>query len=121
MKQCKDCTYDGYCAQCWLKYECGFRSMYESAEECTQYKRTWWKFWAPKVLLITLALLLGGCSQHILTLPDGSTYKANRFLDSTKIGSVSYDDGSFTLDGYESDLTRALGIIDRLIAREEKP
>ncbi len=71
------------------------------------------------VLLITLALLLGGCSQHILTLPDGSTYKANRFLDSTKIGSVSYDDGSFTLDGYESDLTRALGIIDRLIAREE--
>ena len=71
------------------------------------------------IFLITLALLLGGCSQHILTLPDGSTYKANRFLDSTKIGSVSYDDGSFTLDGYESDLTRALGIIDRLIAREE--
>ncbi len=70
------------------------------------------------LFIITLALLLGGCSQHILTLLDGRTYKAKRFLDSTKIGSVSYDDGSFTLDGYESDLTKALGIIDRLIARE---
>ncbi len=75
--------------------------------------------WLATILFITLALLLSGCSQHILTLPDGSTYKANRFLDSTKIGSVSYDDGSFTLDGYESDLTKALGIIDRLIARKE--
>lgn len=73
-----------------------------------------------KLLLITLALLLGGCSQHIVTLPDNSTYKANRFLDWTKIGSVSYDDGSFTLDGYESDLTRALGMIDRLLAEKEE-
>ena len=70
------------------------------------------------VVILTLALLLGGCSQHIVTLKDGTTYKANRFLDWTKIGSASYDDGSFTLDGYESDLTRALSIIDRLIARE---
>ena len=77
-------------------------------------------FWILTVLTVVfLALLLSSCSQHILTLPDGSTYKANRFLDSTKIGSVSYDDGSFTLDGYESDLTKALGIIDRLIAREK--
>ena len=72
-----------------------------------------------KVLMVLiLALLLGGCSQTKLTLPDGSSLVRTRFLDWEKIGSVSYDDGSFTLDGYESDLTKALGIIDRLIARE---
>ena len=73
------------------------------------------------LLVLTLALLLSGCSQHIVELPDGSTYQANRFLDWTKIGSVSYDDGSFTLEGYESDTARLIGIIDRLIAREEQP
>ena len=70
------------------------------------------------LLLLTLALLLGGCSQTKVTLPDGSSLVRTRCLSWEKIGSVSYDDGSFTLDGYESDLTKALGIIDRLIARE---
>ena len=72
-----------------------------------------------QILLITLALLLPGCSQTKVTLPDGSSLVRTRCLSWEKIGSVSYDDGSFTLDGYESDLTRALGIIDRLIAREK--
>ncbi len=112
MKRCKDCKWDKISMEertargmyaCYLCMNCGSKKYY----------------WTAKLILITLALLLGGCSQHIVTLPDGSTYRANRFLDSTKIGSVSYDDGSFTLDGYESDLTKALGIIDRLIAREE--
>ena len=72
------------------------------------------------LLLITLALLLGGCSQHIVTLPDESTYKANRFLDWTKIGSFSYDDGSFVLEGYESDLTRLIGIMEKLVIEKEE-
>lgn len=72
------------------------------------------------LLIITLALILGGCSQHVVTLLDGSTYKSTRILDWTKIGSVSYDDGSFTIDGYESDTSRLIGVIQRLIAREEQ-
>jgi len=70
-----------------------------------------------KLLLIILCLLfVGGCSQTIVTMPDGSTLKRNRFLDWEQIGSVSYDDGSFTLDGYESDTSRLIAIIERLIA-----
>lgn len=58
--------------------------------DCEYYERKWWRFWAQKVLLITLALLIGGCvhvrhgefeywrfgnqqiGEALLTLPDGS-------------------------------------------------
>ena len=43
-----------------------------------------------------------------------------RILDSEKIGSASYDEGSFTLDGYESDTSRLIGIIDRLLVKYEE-
>ena len=73
-----------------------------------------------RVLLITLALLLGGCSRVIVTLPDGTEVDSARFLDSTEIGHVSYDDGSFVMEGYKSDMSIALHIIDKLIAEREK-
>ncbi len=73
-----------------------------------------------KVLLITLALLLCGCSRVIVTLPDGTEVRSTRFLDSTEIGHVSYDDGSFVMEGYKSDMSVALHIIDKLIAEREK-
>ncbi len=115
MKQCKDCKWiDKTFSFLWL---CKLR-VSNKGNNCESYSRKRWKLWAPKLILI-FALLLCGCSQTKLTLPDGSSLVRTRFLDWEKIGSVSYDDGSFTLDGYESDLTRALGIIDRLIARKE--
>ncbi len=58
--------------------------------------------------LIVLGVMLGGCSQTIATYKDGvATVKRNRFLMTEDIGSFSYDatDGSFTLDGYKSDMT----------------
>lgn len=123
-KRCKDCKW--WFNFLWIIQGCNHENNWVPGFTCYETKvcyvrkwSLWWAWWIPKMLLITLALVLGGCSQHVVTLPDGTTYKANRFLDSTKIGSVSYDEGSFTLDGYESDLTKALGIIDRLIAREE--
>ena len=120
MKRCEDCKWFIPKPNRYWKSACWMRGWtFTPNEKCVHYERKWWHFWAPK-LIITLALLLCGCSQHIVTLKDGTTYKANRFLDWTKIGSASYDDGSFTLDGYESDLTRALGIIDRLLAEKEE-
>ena len=74
-----------------------------------------------KRILITvlLAVFVGGCSQTILTMPDGSTLKRNRFLSWEKIGPVSYDEGSFTLDGYESDNARWIAFTKWLLAKEE--
>ncbi len=72
------------------------------------------------VLIITLALLLGGCSRVIVRLPDGTEVHSARFLDSTEIGHVSYDDGSFVMEDYKSDMSIALHIIDKLIAEREK-
>ncbi len=71
------------------------------------------------IFLITLALLLGGCSVYDIEFSDGSKFRSRHFLDATKIGSVSYDEGSFVLEGYLSETDRLIGIIQRLIAREE--
>ena len=53
-------------------------------------------------------------------MPDGTEVDSARFLDSTEIGHVSYDDGSFVMEGYKSDMSIALRIIDKLIAEREK-
>ncbi len=71
-------------------------------------------------IVILIALLLGGCSRVIVTLPDGTEVHSTRFLDSTEIGHVSYDGGSFVMEGYKSDMSIALHIIDKLIAEREK-
>ena len=72
-----------------------------------------------KQITIILCLILCGCSAYDITFPDGSHFHSNHFLDSTKIGSVSYDDGSFVLEGYLSETDRALMIIQRLIAERK--
>ncbi len=68
-----------------------------------------------KTLLLILALLLGGCCQTTATIDkDGKMLiRRTRFLITEDIGSVSYDarDGSFTIDGYKSDMTRALDLV----------
>jgi len=68
--------------------------------------------------LMTLCLLLAvaGCSTREAIMPDGTRYKSTHFLDSTKIGSMSYDEGSFVLEDYLSETDRALMIIQRLLA-----
>ncbi len=116
MKRCKDCK---WASHRW-SIDCAIRDFWGKEHECVYYARKWWKPWAPKVLLITLALLLGGCSRVIVRLPDGTEVHSARFLDSTEIGHVSYDDGSFVMEGYKSDMSIALHIIDKLIAEREK-
>ena len=77
--------------------------------------------WIPKLIL--LALLLSGCSQTTATYEDGvATVTRTRILMTEDIDSFSYDatDGSFTLDGYKSDMTKALSIIDRLLVKYEE-
>ncbi len=133
MKQCKDCKW-------WRRYiwawfytyppkwffaECALW-LHDRKPICLTpqkelYERKWWKLWAPKLILI-LALLLCGCSQTIATYKDGvATVKRTRILMTEDIGSFSYDatDGSFTLDGYKSDMTKALMLIDKLAAKDE--
>ncbi len=68
-----------------------------------------------KTLLLIILLTLTGCCQTIGRVsPDGEmTITRTRFLITEDIGSVSYDarDGSFTIDGYKSDMTRALELV----------
>ncbi len=81
--------YDSAIQPCIRFEDCSTKN---KGNDCQDYevKRKWWKPWAPKILLITLALILCGCvhvkqgdfeywrfgSQQIgsalLTLPDGS-------------------------------------------------
>ena len=66
--------------------------------------RKWWKFRAPKVLLITLALLLGGCV-HV-KMPDGTEYWR---VGEQQIGEVLFtlpDGTEFLMDGQKSELPK---------------
>ncbi len=76
------------------------------------------------LLLITLALLLTGCCKTTASInKDGVlTISRTRFLVTEDIGSVSYDatDGSFTIDGYKSDMTRALELVKYFAALAEE-
>lgn len=130
MKRCRFCKWafkyrNWWCENAkvaWSQVNTPWQRMHVNpAESCKEYARKRWLFfawWVPK-LILTIALLVGGCSRTVLELPDGSKMTRTRFLDREKIGSVSYDAGSFTLDGYESDTSRLIGVIDRLIARKE--
>lgn len=76
-----------------------------------------------KYLLILLALLLSGCSSTEATYKDGvAMVKRVRFLMKEDIDSFSYDasDGSFTFDGYKSDMTRLIDLVDRLTKKDEE-
>ena len=69
-----------------------------------------------KTTLILLCLILCGCSRHDIIMSDGPQYHSVHFLARTKIGSISYDEGSFVLEGYLSETDRMLMIIQRLLA-----
>ena len=74
-------------------------------------------------LTLLCLLIVGGCSHTEATYKNGvATVKRTRFLMTEDIDSFSYDatDGSFTLDGYKSDMTRALDLIDKLTQRADK-
>ena len=75
-----------------------------------------------KLLTLLLLIVLGGCSNTEATYSkDGTvTVKRTRFLMTEDIDSFSYDarDGSFTLDGYKSDMTRMIDLVDRLTKGE---
>lgn len=74
--------------------------------------------------LIALVLILSGCSNTEATYnKDGTvTVRRTRILMTEDIDSFSYDarDGSFTLDGYKSDMTRLIDVIDRLTKKDER-
>ncbi len=123
MKQCKDCVRQLICHFFYELLDNETATDYPDGTNCVRYSRVWWKRWVPKVLLITLALLLDGCSHTEATYKDGvATVKRTRVLMTEDIGSFSYDatDGSFTLDGYKSDLTKALDLIKLLADKDER-
>ena len=78
------------------------------------------------VLFLLAALMvcwLGGCSRTTATYKDGvATVTRTRILMTEDIDSFSYDasDGSFTFEGYKSDMTKALILIDKLTAKDEE-
>lgn len=75
-----------------------------------------------KVSVIILCLLLCGCSNTTATYRDGETTITRwRLLMTEDIGSASFDanDGSFTIDGYKSDMTHALDLIKLLAEKDE--
>ena len=76
------------------------------------------------LLTLTLVLfLLSDCCQTTAGVSkDGEMFiRRTRFLITEDIGSVSYDatDGSFTIDGYKSDMTRALELVKYFAALSE--
>ncbi len=77
-----------------------------------------------KIIILIALCLLSGCSITEATYSkDGTvTVKRTRVLMTEDIDSFSYDasDGSFTLDGYRSDMTRALDLIELLTKKEDE-
>ena len=70
------------------------------------------------LIAVLACLLCSGCAHTEITLPDGTSIVRDRFLDSQKLGSVSYDatDGSFILDGWESDQAKLIALLQKLMA-----
>ncbi len=113
MKRCKDCIwirssqhndYDGRIFRTCAMKHYNPTHWFNEAGNCGQYRRKrrlWFAWWVPKVLLITLALLIGGC---VHVKQDGFEYW--RF-GSQQIGSalLTLPDGSeLLLDGQKSEL-----------------
>ena len=69
-------------------------------------------------VLSLITLLLTGCGNTTMTHKNGvTTISRWRFLMTEDIGSASFDatDGSFTIDGYKSDMTKALDLVGTLV------
>lgn len=71
--------------------------------------------------LLTLLIVVNGCSTRTLTLPDGRViYKSVRFGMKEAIKRVEYKDAngqSFVLEGYASDQVEALGVVTEAAVR----
>ena len=75
------------------------------------------------LFIILLAILLGGCCKTVARVEDGvMTITRTRFFIKEDIGSVSYDatDGSFVIEGYKSDMTKALDLVKHFAALAEE-
>ncbi len=116
MKRCNNCRYQRrFCSE----VPCVFC---KDHDRYARKRRLWFAWWIPK--LIILALLLGGCCKTTATVDTEKhlmTITRTRFLITEDIGSVSFDatDGSFTIDGYKSDMTRALELVKYFAALSE--
>lgn len=123
MKQCKDCKHqnaleiDGYTA-------CPFMKICQQNDR-NMYQRVWWKFWAPKMLLITLALVLGGCvTVHVEREPDGTIYaRYERCIFSQSLEGVEIDlvTGKATIMKQQSDAEGVARSIARGFAEGVNP
>ena len=75
-----------------------------------------------KYTLLTIVLFFTGCCQTTATVDQAGNMliRRTRFLITEDIGSVSFDatDGSFTIDGYKSDMTKALDLIKLLADKD---
>jgi len=72
--------------------------------------------------MVIMILLFAGCCQTTAHVEDDvMTITRTRFLITEDIGSVSFDatDGSFTIDGYKSDMTKALELVKYFAALAE--
>ncbi len=77
-----------------------------------------WLWLVALIIILILTVLLTGCGNTTMTHKDGvTTISRWRFLMTEDIGSASFDatDGSFTIDGYKSDMTKALDLVGTLI------
>ena len=77
-----------------------------------------WLWLVALIIILILTVLLTGCGNTTMTHKDGvTTISRWRFLMTEDIGSASFDatDGSFTIDGYKSDMTKAQELVGTLI------
>lgn len=48
MKRCKDCYWQDICFEKWQAFDWGFKADLvrdnKTPDDCSQYKRKWWKF-----------------------------------------------------------------------------
>ena len=57
-------------------------------------------------VLCCALIIAGGCSITEARMPDGTYIKRCRFLSPENLDSVSYDEGSFVIEGYKSEQAR---------------
>ena len=75
------------------------------------------------IFLLSICLFLTASFSNLNAqkLEAEKTHELSKDAKKGYLGSFTYDatDGSFTLDGYKSDMTRALILIDKLAAKDE--
>ena len=76
---------------------------------------TWFIF---GMLLMAWVFMLSGCTTAEMTFPDGRHFSYYSGILGKKINSlILYPDGSFYLEGYQSDASAAIKLAETAIAR----